>query len=69
MEIEQVNIRIHMASYTLNPKWYDTERTRKMPLVVDREVMKQFFTTMEKIHHTRDEEAAIKAQFAQISYG
>eukprot|EP01018_Ginkgo_biloba_P039456 Gb_09932 [translate_table: standard] len=59
----KLNTPLHMATYALNPKWYDSNVTKKRPPSED-EVTNGFFTAVTKICGDGEEATLIKAQFA-----
>eukprot|EP01018_Ginkgo_biloba_P001699 Gb_24962 [translate_table: standard] len=65
----KLNTHLHMATYALNPKWYDSSMTKKRPPFEDCEVTKDFFTTVTKIYGDGEEATTIREQFAYFVCG
>eukprot|EP01018_Ginkgo_biloba_P006446 Gb_30345 [translate_table: standard] len=59
----KLNTPLHMAAYVLNPKWYDSNVTKKRPPFEDCEVTNGFFTVV-KIYGDGEEATLIREQFA-----
>eukprot|EP01018_Ginkgo_biloba_P003951 Gb_13975 [translate_table: standard] len=58
-----------MATYVVNPKWYDTEKTRKRAPFSDDEVAHGFMACIKKIYGDREDGALIRRQFAKFVQG
>eukprot|EP01018_Ginkgo_biloba_P015686 Gb_14230 [translate_table: standard] len=58
----ELNTPLHMASYALNSKWYDSNLTKKRPPSEDCEVTNGFFIVITKIYG--DSETLVREQFA-----
>ena len=64
----KLNTPLHMATYAVNPKWYDSTTGRRPPSQ-DREVVKGFMTAVKKIYGSSEEASEIRSQFFQFARG
>eukprot|EP01018_Ginkgo_biloba_P034149 Gb_28033 [translate_table: standard] len=64
-----LNTPLHMATYTVNPKWYDIEKTRKKASFSDAKVARGFMACIKKIYGDREDGTLIQRQFAKFVQG
>eukprot|EP01018_Ginkgo_biloba_P033729 Gb_05725 [translate_table: standard] len=64
-----LNKPLHMAAYVVNPKWYDTEKTKKRAPFNDVEVPRGFMACIKKIYGNREKGSLIQRQFAKFVRG
>eukprot|EP01018_Ginkgo_biloba_P029970 Gb_28421 [translate_table: standard] len=64
-----LNMPLHMAAYVVNPKLYDTKKTRKRVPFSDAEVASGFMACIKKIYGNREAGALIQRQFAKFVRG
>eukprot|EP01018_Ginkgo_biloba_P039321 Gb_36401 [translate_table: standard] len=64
-----LNTPLHMATYVVNPKWYDTKKTRKRVPCSDVEVARGFMACIKKIYGGREEGVLIRRQFVKFVQG
>lgn len=65
----RLNAPLHMATYVVNPKQYDTEKTRKRVPFSDAEVARGFMACIKKIYGDREARTLIRRQFAKFLQG
>eukprot|EP01018_Ginkgo_biloba_P030158 Gb_15208 [translate_table: standard] len=65
----KLNTPLYMAAYALNPKWYDSNVTKKKPPSEDHEVTNGFFIVVTKIYGDNEEATLIKEQFFSFIRG
>eukprot|EP01018_Ginkgo_biloba_P018887 Gb_18928 [translate_table: standard] len=58
-----------MAAYAVNPKWYDTGKTKKRAPFNDAEGARGFMECIKKIYGAREEGSLIRRQFAKFVRG
>eukprot|EP01018_Ginkgo_biloba_P014142 Gb_36902 [translate_table: standard] len=64
-----LNMSLHMASYVVNPNWYDTGKTKKRAPFIDAEVARGFMACIKKIYGDREEGSLIRRQITKFVQG
>lgn len=65
----KLNMPFHMATFGLNTKLYDIEKTKRSRPAQDIDVVKGFLSAVKKIFGSIDEASNMRIQFAHFLYG